>query len=776
MKRPTATRDRPAPQYDVTIPSREDILEVLTEEGVPLDYEALAGRLGIREEQREGFERRLAAMEREGQLVRNRRGAILVADKAGLIRGKVIGHPDGYGFLKPDDGRDDLFLASKQMHKVLHGDVALVRVIGVDRRGRLEGSIVEVLERANRKIVGRLFIEQGVAFVIAENKRITQDILIQPDQLGGAKAGQVVVAEILEQPSKHAEPIGRVVEVLGNYADPGMEIEIALRKHDLPHEFSPQALAAATKLPKTVGPKDLKGRRDLRDLAFVTIDGETAKDFDDAVYCEVTGKGKARSFRLWVAIADVSHYVRPGDPIDVDAMERGNSVYFPRRVIPMLPEQLSNELCSLKPDVDRLVMVCEMDITANGVVKSYEFYPGVIHSHERLTYTRVAAHLQPSFDPHTTGEEGTPEPLSPAVVPNVENLYAAFKALLAQRQKRGAIDFDSVESRMIFDDDGKIETIVRVQRNDAHRLIEECMLAANVCASDYLASNEQPTLYRVHEGPTAEKLEALRTMLKDFGLTLTGGDEPQAKDYAELLAKIKDRPYAGMLQTVMLRSLSQAVYTPENVGHFGLAYDAYAHFTSPIRRYPDLLVHRGIKAVLAGKRYDAGDVARLGMHFSETERRADDATRDVEAWLKTYYMQDHVGGEFDGTISGVTSFGLFVTLDDMYVDGLVHVSDLGQDYFQFDAHKHMLRGERTGVKYQLAGRVRVKVVRVNLEQAKIDFVLVNPPQAWPVEKQDASDRSPRLRDYDKKMRKLEAAHALPGDRWPSGKSKKKAKR
>jgi ribonuclease R len=759
----------------VEIPSREDMLAVLNEEGVPVDEGRLAELLGIRDDQRDGFERRLGAMEREGQVMRNRRGAILVADKAGLIKGKVIGHPDGYGFLKPEDGRDDLFLGNKQMHKVLHGDVVLGRVVGVDRRGRMEASIVEVLERANSKVVGRLFIEQGVAFVIAENKRISQDILIQPESLKGAKAGQVVVAEIIQHPDKHAEPVGRVIEILGNYADPGMEIEIALRKHDLPHEFSPQAVKAAEKLPRTVGPKDLKDpkdRRDLRKLAFVTIDGETAKDFDDAVYCEKKGKG----FKLWVAIADVSHYVKPGDAIDTDAMERGNSVYFPRRVIPMLPEQLSNELCSLKPQVDRLVMVCEMEVTAAGVVKDYEFYSGVIHSHERLTYTRVAAHLQPDFDPHTTGEHEAPKPLPEAVIPNVENLYAVFKALLAQRAKRGAIDFDSVETRMIFNDQGKIEEIVRVQRNDAHRLIEECMLAANVCASDYLAANEQPTLYRVHEGPSPEKLEALRNMLKDFALTLGGGDEPHAKDYAALLKQIKDRPYAGMLQTVMLRSLSQAVYTPENVGHFGLAYEAYAHFTSPIRRYPDLLVHRGIKAVIAGKRYDAGDLAHLGIHFSETERRADDATRDVEAWLKTFYMQDHVGSEFNGTISGVTSFGLFVTLDDMYVDGLVHISDLGQDYFQFDAHKHMLRGERTGVKYQLAGRVRVKVVRVNLEQAKIDFTLVDPPEAWLAENQEGSDRPPKLRDYDKKMKKLETANALPDQRWPSGKQKKKGNR
>jgi ribonuclease R len=723
--------------YPTEIPARERYLEVLNEEGVPVSEERLREALGIKPDQQEGFERRLAAMEREGQVMRNRRGHILIADKAGLVKGKVIGHPDGFGFLKPDDGADDLFLGPKQMHKALHGDVVLARVTGVDRRGRMEGSIVEVLERANSKVVGRIFIEQGVAFLIAENKRINQDILITPESLKGAKPGQVVVAEIIEQPNKNSEPIGRVVEILGNYADPGMEIEIALRKHDLPHEFSKAAIDAAKRLPKTVDAKDLKGRKDLRKLAFVTIDGETARDFDDAVYCERQGK----NFRLWVAIADVSHYVKPGDALDKEAYERGTSVYFPRRVIPMLPEELSNELCSLKPEVDRLVMVCEMEIGASGAVKSYEFYNGVIHSHERMTYTKVWDML--------SGKE--------ASRPEIDTAYALFKVLLGARQKRGAIDFDSGETRMIFDEQGKIERIVKVERNDAHRLIEECMLAANVCASDYLAANKQPTLYRVHEGPTAAKLEALRAMLKDFALSLGGGDEPHAKDYAALLARIKGKPYSGMLQTVMLRSLAQAVYTPENVGHFGLAYEAYAHFTSPIRRYPDLLVHRGIKAIIAGKKYEAGTSwDAIGIHCSETERRADDATRDVEAWLKTYFMQDHVGEEFDGTISGVTQFGLFVTLDDLYVDGLVHISDLGQDYFKFDAHKHQLYGERSGVKYQLAGRVRVKVVRVNLEQAKIDFVLVRAPEPFLAENQAGHDRPPKLRDLDKKMKKLEA--------------------
>ena len=730
MGRTLSRKTNDLDRYPTEIPTREQILAVLEAEGVPVAEEELRGRLGIVEAQREGFERRVAAMEREGQVLRNRRGHILIADKAGLIKGKVIGHAEGYGFLKPDDGSDDLFLGPKQMHKVLHGDVVLARVTGVDRRGRLEGSIVEVLERAAKKVVGRLFMEQGVAFVIAENKRINQDILIKPESLMGAKAGQVVTAEIVEYPTKHSEPVGRVIEILGNYADPGMEIEIALRKHDLPHEFSKQALDAAKRLPTTVADKDLKGRKDLRRLGFVTIDGETARDFDDAVYCERQGK----NFRLWVAIADVSSYVKPKDALDAEAYERGNSVYFPRRVIPMLPEELSNELCSLKPEVDRLVMVCEMEVTAGGAVKGYEFYNSVIHSKERMTYTRVWDMLSGKLPSRA----------------EIDTLYAVFKVLLGARQKRGAIDFDSVETRMIFDDHGKIERIERVQRNDAHRLIEECMLAANVCASDYLSSHEQPTLYRVHEGPTPEKLEALRSMLKDFGLSLGGGDKPHAKDYAALLQQVKGKPYAGMLQTVMLRSLSQAVYTPENVGHFGLAYEAYAHFTSPIRRYPDLLVHRGIKVIIAKKRYEGVDWNAVGKHCSETERRADDATRDVEAWLKTFFMQDHVGEEFEGTISGVTSFGLFVTLDELYVDGLVHVSDLGQDYYQFDAHKHMLRGERSGVRYQLAGRVKVKVVRVNLEQSKIDFVLVD---AVPVQSTSPRDPKKKPRDIDKKMKK-----------------------
>ncbi|MBL0141463.1 MAG: ribonuclease R [Betaproteobacteria bacterium] len=690
------------------------ILEVLDREGVPLAEDRIASLLGIEAHENESFGRRIAAMEREGQVMRNRRGAILVADKAGLIKGRVQGHPDGFGFLKPEDASEDLFLGPKQMHKALHGDIVLARVTGLDRRGRREGSIVDVLERANARIVGRLFVEQGVMFIMAEDKRIAQDFLVPPDGAKGAKHGQVVVAEIIQQPTPNAEPIARVVEILGNYADPGMEIEIALRKHDLPTEFSAESEKQAAKYGSKVLAKDLKGRKDLRDLPFVTIDGETARDFDDAVCCKPLEKGKG--YRLWVAIADVSHYVRPGDALDRESQDRGNSVYFPRRVIPMLPEGLSNELCSLKPEVDRLTMVCEMEVTVGGVVRTYAFYPAVIHSNARLTYTRVAAVLE--------GRQAEP-PIDRTLFPSLENLYAVFKMLLGARAKRGAIDFDSVETQMIFDDNGKIERIVRVERNDAHRLIEECMLAANVCASDYLLANNQPSLYRIHEGPTPEKLEALRSMLKDFGLTLSGGDDPHAKDYAQLLTRIKDKPFAGLLQTVMLRSLRQAVYSPDNVGHFGLAYEGYTHFTSPIRRYPDLLVHRAIKAVLQGTTYDAGNWAALGAHCSETERRADDATRDVENWLKCFFMQDHVGDEFGGVVSGVTGFGLFVTLDELFIDGLVHISDLGNDYYQHDQQRHLLRGERTGIRYQLGARVKVRVVRVDIESAKIDFVLVD---------------------------------------------------
>jgi ribonuclease R len=703
--------ERERTRYEHPLPSREWVLTVLQKEGVPVERERLLELLGIDPDEHDTFMRRVKAMERDGQIMINRRGALCVVEKLGLIRGRVQAHPDGFGFLIPEDGGPDLFLGPWEMKKVFHRDRVMARETGTDRRGRREGAVVEVLERAHTRVVGRLLEEHGVCYVVPEDRRLTHDILVPPEGRMSARSGQVVVAEIIEQPDRHVKPMGRVVEVLGGYADPGMEVEIALRKHELPHVFPPAAEALAKKLPASVRKSDWKGREDLTKLPLVTIDGETAKDFDDAVYAEKEGRG----YRLWVAIADVSHYVTPGDALDQEARSRGNSVYFPRRVIPMLPEELSNGLCSLNPEVDRLCLACEMQVGARGEIKDYRFYPAVMHSHARLTYTEVAAILA---DP-----KGEAARARKALVPHLQTLDALFRELVAARERRGAIDFESMETRMEFDEAGKITAIHPVQRNDAHRLIEEAMLAANVCASDFLQSRDHPALYRVHQGPTPEKLVSLQEFLREFGLHLSGGETPHAKDYAKLLDQIRKRPDYPLLQTVLLRSLRQATYSPKNVGHFGLAYEAYTHFTSPIRRYPDLLVHRAIKAVLGGEVYDPGDWAALGQHSSETERRADDATRDVEAWLKAYYMRDRIGEVFVGTISGVTGFGVFVTLDEVYVEGLVHVSELGNDYYHFDASRHQLTGERTGQRFRLGDRIDVKLVRADLETTRLDFVL-----------------------------------------------------
>lgn len=713
MADPYAKRE--AALYDNPLPSREFILQVMTEQGVPLVVEQLYSLLAIKKKEHEIFSRRLNAMVREGQIIRNRKGALCIAEKLNLISGTVQGHADGFGFLLPDDRERysaDLFLSPHEMSKVLHGDRVMVRPSGVDRRGRPEGKIVEVLERKNTTLVGRIIRGDGFSIVAAEDKRVNQDILIPYHLDMQARDGQVVMVELTEQPSGYAKPMGKVIEILGNYADAGMEIEIALRKHHLPYEFSPETLEQTKKYPATVRAGDRKGRVDLRELPLITIDSETARDFDDAVYCEQQGRG----WRLVVAIADVSFYVKPGDAVDQDAYERGNSVYFPRRVIPMLPEALSNGLCSLNPDVDRLCLVCDMQIDAFGIVKRYQFYPAVMRSKARMTYTEIYDMLM-----HPTGETAQNHAW---LMPHVEHLYTLYQLLLKAHEKRGSIEFASAETVMFFDDSGKIEHIEAVERNEAHRIIEECMLAANVCAANFLAGHEHPALYRVHEGPTVEKLEALRTFMGEFGFGVGGGDSPHAKDYGKLLAQFKGRPDEQLLQTVLLRSMQQAVYSPENIGHFGLAYDSYMHFTSPIRRYPDLLTHRAIKAALQGVRYQAGDWQALGVHCSMTERRADDATRDVEAWLKCYYMQDKIGEVFAGTVAGVTSFGLFVALDGVYVEGLLHVAELGNDYFNYDKARHEMVGERTGVRYRLGDRLRVKVSRVDLESSKIDFLLV----------------------------------------------------
>lgn len=675
----------------------------------------LARRLKLANSDDPEFVRVIDGLERSGNLIRNRRGALCLVDEMDLIRGRVQGHRDGFGFLIRDDKQSDGFIGAREMQKVLHGDRVVAREIGVDRRGRCEVGIVEIVERANENVIGRLRREHGILLIEPEDKRLHQSFLVAPGADGGATAGQVVVAQIVAQPGHNAQPVARIVEVLGSYADPGMEIEIALRKHRLPYRFNPAAETEAEHFGSAPRPGDLRDRVDLRSLPLVTIDGETARDFDDAVFCEaLSGKSKAHAsgYRLLVAIADVSHYVKPGSALDADARERGNSVYFPRRVIPMLPEALSNGLCSLNPEVDRLCVVCDMTIGARGAIRDYRFYAAVMRSRARLTYTRVAAFM-----------EGDHEGLTPEVASNLEQLQAVFRALVQARARRGAIDFETIETELVFNDERKIDRIVKVQRNDAHRVIEECMLAANVCTSAFLKRSRHPMLYRIHEGPTPEKLATLRDFLGEFGLQLGGGDDPKAGDYAQLLNRIKGRPDAQMLQTVLLRSLQQAVYSPDNLGHFGLAYESYTHFTSPIRRYPDLLIHRAIKAVLAKQRYTPGDWAELGGHCSMTERRADDATRDVVSWLKCFYMRDRIGEHFEGTITGVTGFGIFVALDEVYVEGLVHISELGRDYFHFDPARHQLMGERTRRRFRLSDRVAVKLVRVDLEQMKIDFVL-----------------------------------------------------
>ncbi len=708
--------EREAQKYANPIPSRELIIQQLADSGVPMTRNDIAACLDIKaddEDRQEALRRRLKAMERDGQIIRNRRGDYGLPKKMNLIKGRVIGHPDGYGFLVPEEGGSDLFLSEKQMRGLLHGDLAMVNVVGIDRKGRREGALVEVLERANQSLVGRFFSEHGVNFVEANNRRIAQDILIPPENTQAAQHGQIVTVQLIEQPNKHHPPVGRIVEILGDHMDPGMSTDIAIRDHSIPSEWSPEVEQAAAKLPSYVPSKAKKNREDLRALPLVTIDGETARDFDDAVYCEPQGKG----WRLLVAIADVSHYVKPDSALDAEAKTRGTSVYFPDRVVPMLPEALSNGLCSLNPQVDRLCMVCEMSISHHGTMRRSRFFAGVMNSHARLTYTQVAAAL-----------DGDAQAVPADILPHLQHLQQLYQLLSKRREKRGALDFDTTETRIVFDDQKKISSIVPVVRNDAHRLIEEMMLLANVATAEFLAAQEMPLLYRVHEGPSEDKLTELRTFLGALGLRLYGGDAPQAKHYAKLIDGIRERPDRHMIQTVLLRSLRMAVYTPNNAGHFGLSYEAYAHFTSPIRRYPDLLVHRAIRHCLEDKlpatfRYGHEDMEALGEHCSTTERRADEATRDVVAWLKCEYMRDKVGDVYTGTVTAVTAFGLFVELDDIFIEGLVHVTALKNDYYQFDPTHHCLKGERGGKVYRLSDRLEVKVVRVDLDEKKIDFVL-----------------------------------------------------
>jgi ribonuclease R len=713
--------EREARRYERPIPSRELILQVMSQAEGPVLFDELAKFLGLYEEiDVESLRRRVKAMVRDGQVVRNRRGAYLPADRGDLVRGRIIAHPDGFGFLVPDEGGGDLFLSARQMRSLLHGDRALVRVIGIDRRGRKEAALLEVLERHNVQVVGRFFTEGGLGFVVPDNKRLHQDILIHPEHFNTADSGQIVIATILEQPSNHSRPIGKIVEVLGDHMAPGMEIDIAIRSHELPHVWSDAVLSEVAHFAEEVSEVSKQGRIDLRAIPLVTIDGEDAKDFDDAVYCERKGEG----WRLIVAIADVSTYVEFSSALDEEARQRGNSVYFPGKVIPMLPETLSNGLCSLNPNIERLCMACEMQIDAEGQLQGYRFYQAVMRSWARLTYAAVA-------DIVVKRKLSTRRQYT-QIVNHLDDLYSLFQLLHHQRVKRGTIDFDTEETKIVFRENRKIDRILPTERNDAHKLIEECMICANVAAARFLQGAGIPTLYRIHEGPSQDKLQELREFLGELGLKLGGGVRPAPRDYAKLMESIGDRLDAHLVQTVLLRSLAQAAYSPENIGHFGLAHEAYTHFTSPIRRYPDLLVHRAILHVLnKGKpsnfEYSQNDLMAMGEHCSMTERRADDATRDAILWLKCEYMQEKLGEEFEGVISAVTSFGLFVELNEVFVEGLIHVTSLANDYYHFDPVGYRLTGERSGRMYRLGDSIRVLVVRVDLDERRIDFGLAEVP-------------------------------------------------
>ena len=713
-------------KYDNPIPSRDFILQVIRKQNSPMSKEEIFKTLAIvNEEQQEAMRRRLRAMENDGQLVFTKRKCYALPEKLDLLKGMVIGHREGFGFLQVEGKKDDFFIPNVQMQKVMHGDYVLAQPNGFDRKGRPEVRIVRVLEANKKQIVGRFFIEQGIGYVMPDDSRITRDILIPDNARLGARMGQVVVVELHPRTAPFFQPIGKITEVLGDNMAKGMEVEIAIRKHDIPHSFPSAVEKQLKKWAEDVPEEAKRGRVDLRDLPLVTIDGEDARDFDDAVFCQKQGK----DWKLWVAIADVSYYVRPKSALDTEAYNRGNSVYFPNRVVPMLPEKLSNGLCSLNPQVDRLCMVCEMTISAKGKMTDYQFYEAVMNSHARLTYNKVAKILEK--------DTALCERYA-SLAPHLQDLHDMYQALVKARQQRGAIEFETIESKFIFNALGRIERIEPVVRNDAHKIIEECMILANIASANFMAKHQEPALYRIHAVPSEEKLTAFRSFLAECGLSLSGGNKPTPMDYAQLLEQIKQRPDHELIQTMLLRSMSQAVYSADNIGHFGLALEEYAHFTSPIRRYPDLTLHRGIKYLLAkqkgskrkttdtgGYHYQLEEMDLFGAHCSSTERRADDATREVADWLKCEYMQDHVGEEFDGVISSVTGFGFFVRLNDLFIDGLVHISGLANDYYLFDMPKQRLIGENSGMIFRLGDAVKVRVEAVSLEQKQIDFSLIS---------------------------------------------------
>ena len=778
-------QEREAEKYENPIPSREFILAHLEKREKPASRDELAQELNLTDEEHlEALRRRLRAMERDGQLVFTRRQCYALPERLDLLRGKVIGHRDGYGFLRVEGQKDDLYLSAEQMKMCMHGDVILAQPLGADRKGRREARVVRVLEPRNNQIVGRYFTDAGAGFVVPDDSRLSFDILIPPEETLQARMGSVVVVELVQRPTRRTKAIGKVSEILGDNMGTGMAVDMALRTHEIPHSWPPEVEKQVSKLSEDVPEEAKKGRVDLRKLPLVTIDGEDARDFDDAVYCE---KKRGGGWRLWVAIADVSYYVRPGTPLDDEALQRGTSVYFPSQVVPMLPEVLSNGLCSLNPQVDRLCMVCEMTISASGKLTGYKHYEAVMNSHARLTYTKVWNILQ--------GNPELREQYAPLLKP-LEELHSMYKVLEQAREARGGISFETEEAKFIFNAERRIERVERTVRNDAHKLIEECMILANIASARFVEKHQEPALFRDHDRPSDDSITSFRTVLNELGLSLPGGTKPEPIDYAELLTQIADRPDAEMLQTMLLRSMKQAVYDPENRGHFGLALQSYAHFTSPIRRYPDLLLHRAIKYLLAqdsgevkgnttptgGYHYDLPQMLQLGQHCSMTERRADEATRDVADWLKCDFMQDQVGNTFSGVISSVTGFGFFVRLNDLFIDGLVHVSTLDNDYYRFDPVGQRLIGESGGRTYRLGDAVEVRVDAVHLDERKIDFALISSQRQVRGEGKTARDKAkregkapPKRRRQMGKKGNFEPNEAFRDDRSKPAKAKKEKK-
>ena len=700
--------------YKHPIPSPSNLIDFLNDVGKPLKVEPILTAFSLKgQRMRSLLVDRLQDMVRQGQILENRRGEFCLTAKLDLVTGKVSGHRDGFGFVIRDDGEpDDIFLSAREMRALFDGDRVAVRIKGLDRRGRSEGELVDVLERGTREIAGQFIRERGIGIVIPDNARLSHRILIPKDEAANAKHGNMVVVEILDYPTHVEQATGRITTIIGVPGEKGIATEIAIHSHAIPFEWPHAVSKEVEAFGSTVPATTHAGRTELRDVDLITIDGADARDFDDAVYCKKTENG----WRLLVAIADVAHYVSVGSALDKEAIVRGTSVYFPDRVVPMLPEVLSNGLCSLNPKVDRLCMVCDMRVSSAGKVTKSTFFEGVMKSKARLTYSQVGDFLE--------GKSGDTVPKD--LHAPVRDLHDLYKAFAKARGRRGAIEIDLPQTKFKLNDDGEIDRIEVVPRNDAHRLIEECMIAANVEAAKFLKKNRIPGLYRVHPRPDADRFNELRLYLVSLGLKVPHPDHVEPRHFTELIQQVGDRPDSAAITMAMLRSLTHAEYSPKNVGHFGLALESYAHFTSPIRRYPDLLVHRAIRHIVRGGKpgkydYSPKEMERLGAITSSHEKRAEEATRDVEAWLKCQYMEGHLGDEFDGVVTGVTNFGLFVQITELMTDGLVHVTSLANDYYKFDAGLQRLVGERSGKAFSLGQEMRVRVHKVDMESRKIDF-------------------------------------------------------